>query len=222
MTRLAFLFDLDGTLVDTDHQHHAAFAALLAERGTTLDFDTYRDHIMGKPNPEIMARFFPGEADRHTEIAEEKEALYRAALPDHVPPVDGIHALLDHLDAAGHAVAVVTNAPRATAEASLRASGLAPRLPYVVIGDECPQPKPDPAPYRIAMEALDIAPDRAIAFEDSPSGLTAAAASGAAVFGLTTSLDAAALLQAGAHQAIADFTDPALWAYLEHRKAAAQ
>lgn len=222
MTRLAFLFDLDGTLVDTDRQHHAAFAALLAERGTDLGFDTYREHIMGKPNPAIMAQFFPGEAARHTEIAESKEALYRAALPERIAPVDGIHALLDRLDADGHAVAVVTNAPRATAEASLRASGLAPRLPVVVIGEECPRPKPDPAPYRVAMEALGVAPDRAIAFEDSPSGLAAARASGAEVFGLATGLDAAALLQAGAHHAIADFTDPALWAYLEHRKAAAQ
>jgi beta-phosphoglucomutase-like phosphatase (HAD superfamily) len=69
------------------------------------------------------------------------------------------------------------------------------------------------------MAALGVTPSRAIAFEDSRSGLRAARDSGARVFGLTTGLTAGELLQAGAHAAIADYTDPALWAHLESRKA---
>ena len=58
---LALLFDLDGTLVDTDHLHHGAFRAILAERGRALSLADYRAHIMGHPNDAILARFFPGE-----------------------------------------------------------------------------------------------------------------------------------------------------------------
>ena len=62
---LALLFDLDGTLVDSDHLHHAAFVAILAERGESLSLEDYRTHIMGKPNLEIMERYFPGQAGEH-------------------------------------------------------------------------------------------------------------------------------------------------------------
>jgi beta-phosphoglucomutase-like phosphatase (HAD superfamily) len=71
------------------------------------------------------------------------------------------------------------------------------------------------------MAALGVTPAHAIAFEDSRSGLRAARSAGARVFGVTTGLSGPALLQAGAHATIADYTDPALWAHLESRKASA-
>ena len=101
----------------------------------------------------------------------------------------------------------------------LAAASLAHRLPTVVIGDECARPKPDPEPYRAAMRALGVTPSRSVAFEDSRSGIRAARDAGAFVFGMTTGLAPEALAAAGAHAAIADFTDPALWAHLTDLKA---
>jgi HAD superfamily hydrolase (TIGR01509 family) len=216
MSRIALLFDLDGTLVDTDHLHHRAFTAILAERGRELTLDEYRTHIMGHPNEAILARYFPGE---DMAVLDRKEAMFRETLSASVEPVAGIHALLDWAEAEGAGCAVVTNAPRDNAVAMLAAASLAHRLPTVVIGDECARPKPDPEPYRAAMRALGVTPSRAVAFEDSRSGLRAARAAGARVFGLTTGLARDALLDAGAHDTIADFTDPALWAHLATLKA---
>jgi HAD superfamily hydrolase (TIGR01509 family) len=213
---LALLFDLDGTLVDTDHLHHAAFRTIMAERGRDLSLDEYRAGIMGQPNDAILARFFPGE---HIGVLDRKEAMFRDSLAASVEPVAGIHALLDWAEAAGAGCAVVTNAPRDNAIAMLAAASLAHRLPTVVIGEECVRPKPDPAPYRAAMAALGATPSRAVAFEDSRSGLRAARAAGAHVFGLSTGLGRDELLQAGAHEVIADFTSPALWSHLESLKA---
>ena len=215
---IALLFDLDGTLVDTDHLHHAAFQAILGERGRGLTVDEYKAGIMGQPNAAILERFFPGEA---MAILDRKEAMFRESLAASVEPVPGIHALLDWAEANGAGCAVVTNAPRDNAVAMLAAASLAHRLPTVVIGDECERPKPDPAPYRAGMAALGATPAFSVAFEDSRSGLRAARASGAHCFGLTTGISAADLLNAGAHAAIADFTDPVLWAYLETLKARA-
>jgi beta-phosphoglucomutase len=65
------------------------------------------------------------------------------------------------------------------------------------------------------MAALGATPSRSLAFEDSRSGLRAARAAGAHVFGVTTGLAPDELLQAGAHQTIADFTDPVLWTRLD-------
>lgn len=218
MNGAALLFDLDGTLVDSDRLHHAAFAAILAERGATLSLDDYRTHVMGHPNEAIMARFFPGEQAAHAAIAERKEAMFRASLAASVAPVAGIHAVLDWAVAAGIGCAVVTNAPRANAEAILAAAGLAERLPTLVLGDELPRPKPDPMPYREAMRRLGVTPSRSVAFEDSRSGLRAARSAGAYVFGMATGLTPHELMSAGAHRAIADFTDPALWLHLDQLK----
>ena len=95
---IALLFDLDGTLVDTDHLHHGAFATILAERGRDLTLDEYRAHIMGQPNAAILARYFPGEV---MAILDRKEAMVRDALAASVEPVAGIHALLDWAEANG-------------------------------------------------------------------------------------------------------------------------
>ena len=65
------------------------------------------------------------------------------------------------------------------------------------------------------MAAVGATPSRCLAFEDSRSGLRAARAAGAHVFGMTTGLTPDELVRAGAHQAIADFTDPHLWTRLE-------
>ena len=182
------------------------------ERGRELTLAEYRTHIMGNHNDAILARYFPGE---DAAILDRKEAMFRDALADDVEPVPGIHALLDWAEANAVGCAVVTNAPRQNAIAMLAAASLAHRLPTLVIGAECERPKPDPAPYRAAMAALGVTPSRSVAFEDSRSGLRAARASGAHVFGMTTGLSSDDLTQAGAHQVIADFTDPALWAHLD-------
>lgn len=222
MTRAALLFDLDGTLVESDHLHHAAFNAILAEHDRRLSFADYTTQVMGQPNSAIMAGLFPhGAPEDHARLADRKEALFRASLAARVEPVAGIYALLDWAEANDIALAVITNAPRANATAMLESSGLAQRLRTVIIGDECASPKPDPLPYRMVMEALGALPSRSVAFEDSRSGLQAARASGARVFGLATGLGPNDLLQAGAHGVIADFTDPALWAYLETLRARA-
>jgi HAD superfamily hydrolase (TIGR01509 family) len=220
MARIALLFDLDGTLVDSDHLHHAAFAALLAEDGRTLSMAEYKARIMGHPNAAIGPFLFPDDPVRAADAIETKEAAFRASLAASVEPVAGIHALLDWAEAAGAATAVVTNAPRANAEAMLAAAGLAERLTELVIGDELARPKPDPLPYTEAMRRIGATPARAIAFEDSASGLRAARGSDAHVFGVATGLPAADLLQAGAHAVIADFTAPALWSHLTQLEAA--
>ncbi len=215
MSRLALLFDLDGTLIDSDPLHHGAFASILAERGRDLSVAEYRSGIMGKPNQDILREYFPGET---MDVLHRKEAMFRDMLADAVEPVAGIHALLDWAEAEGAGCAVVTNAPRANAVTMLAAASLAHRLPTLVIGEECERPKPDPQPYREAMGKLGVTPSVCVAFEDSRSGLRAARAAGAHVFGLATSLTRAELIDAGAHDVISDFTAPALWAHLDALK----
>lgn len=211
----ALLFDLDGTLVDSDALHLEAFNRVMARYGQSVDHARYMKDIQGHPNSAILESLFPGAGADHAHVADEKEALFRSMLEDDVAPIAGINAVLDWAGAHSFGVAVVTNAPRENAEAMLRASGLAGRFAVVVIGHELPRPKPDPLPYQTAMQQLGVTPSRSVAFEDSRAGMRAAHGSGAYSFGITSGLDDATLRQAGARQTIADYTAPALWQHLE-------
>jgi HAD superfamily hydrolase (TIGR01509 family) len=215
----ALLFDLDGTLVDSDAIHLAAFQRVFAPLGVAVDQVTYNRSIHGSSNDRIGKLFLPHLTPELQRAAlEEKEAVYRANLAD-IEPIPGAPELLDFADRLGLGRAVVTNAPRANVEAALAALGLAARLSIVVVGSELERSKPDPLPYLRGLELTKAAACRSVAFEDSPPGVRSAAAAGLAVVGITSSLDEASLIEAGALFAAADFTDRRIRDLIEARAA---
>ncbi len=216
----ALFFDLDGTLVDSDAKHLAAFQRAFAPFGIAVDRDTYNKNIHGSSNERIGRLFLPHlSPERQHATLEAKEAAYRADLAD-IERIPGTVDLFDLADRLGMKRAVVTNAPRANVDAVLAALGLADRLPIVVIGAELERAKPDPLPYRRGLELTGADAARSVAFEDSPTGVRSAAAAGLAVVGMTSSLDEAFLAGAGAIFGAADFTDPRIRALIETRIAA--
>lgn len=211
----ALLFDLDGTLTDTDHLHLEAFRILLQDFGRAITPEHYKARIMGHPNDQIMREMFPDETpERRIALSDHKEQLFRDQL-DTLTPTPGVLKVLDWADAHGVPYAVVTNAPRANAEMMLQGLGLGQRMTELVIGDELERAKPDPLPYRTGLQRLGAKPERALAFEDSLPGIRAASGAGIATYGIRTAHPDAALLSSGAVAAIDDFTDGGLWKRLE-------
>jgi beta-phosphoglucomutase len=204
----ALLFDLDGTLLHSDPLHVAVFIEQYAEHGKTIDEAFYLEQIHGRHNHDIYSEHFP-DLDPQT-MADDKEARFRQRLGDSAAPMPGLRDLIQLAQARGWKMAVVTNAPRLNAEAMLSAIGLREVLTTLIIGDECTKGKPDPAPYLTAMRLLEVEPQDCVAFEDSPSGLRAAHASGAYAIGIRSSLTDEALRAAGAQATIQDFNDSAL------------
>ena len=206
-SRSALLFDLDGTLVDSDAQHLAAFRRAFARHGIELGASEYAAKIMGASNAMIARAFLSHLSPmQQAETIDAKEEDYRNNL-DEVEPIAGAVALLDFADRHGLKRAVVTNAPRANAEKVLAALGIGERLPVVVIGSELPRAKPDPLPYLTGLERTGAEAGRSVAFEDSLSGVRAAVAAGLAVVGIATTLSPDALVGVGAAIAASDFTD---------------
>ena len=211
---LGLLFDLDGTMTDTDRLHFQAFNELLAPLGRSITFETYKARVMGGANAVIMRFLFPELDDiRRKELADRKEALFRAA-SEQLESLDGLPALLDWAEAENVPVGVVTNAPRANAEHMLRGLGLQRLLPGTVVGEESQRSKPDPLPYLIGLERIACPADRAVAFEDSTSGVTAASAAGIYTVGVATGLAPETLIAAGADRVITDYRDQALLVFL--------
>jgi len=215
--KTALLFDLDGTLVDTDALHLTAFQSVLASHGVALTKAQYVEKIMGSSNALIGEAFLPhlSPADQEAAI-DAKEAAFRSMLGE-LQPAAGVAALLDFAEAEGLSCAVVTNAPRANATVVLEALGLTERLPMQIIGPELARPKPDPLPYLTGLERTGALAAHSVAFEDSLSGLRAALGAALAVVGLTTTLDEAALRRAGATIAVADFTDRRIFELIRAR-----
>lgn len=213
----ALLFDMDGTLVDTEHLHFSAFQTVLAPHGVELSWGDYRTFIMGQPNRAIAAHFLGHvPAADHAAVMDDKEARYRSLVTD-VDPASGLMDLLDWADAEGIPYAVVTNAPRANAELVLEALGIRGRVKAVVPGDEVESPKPHPMPYLTASAMVGGDTARTVAFEDSGSGVASAVAAGLPVVGVTPPLDENGLKARGAALLIRDYRDPQLMGFLEAR-----
>lgn len=217
----ALLFDLDGTLTDTDKLHLLAMQQLLLEDGRVLTEAQFDAHISGRANADLCRYLFPDRPlAEHQAFADRKEARFRALSPT-LQPTAGLLRLLAHAEQTGIGMAVVTNAPRANAVHMLKAMGLTKRFKHVLVAEELPRAKPDPLPYLTGLECLQAQASHALAFEDSVPGVTAASRAGIFTVGLATSQAPEALIAAGAQLVIKDFEDPQLWALISHMQVGA-
>ncbi len=216
----ALLFDIDGTLVDTDALHLEAFNVTFAPLGHQFDRDRFVAELQGLSLTEIMERFLPGEpATRQRAVLEEKEALFRTYAARGLEPLPGLMDLLAAADACGLPTIAVTNAPRPNAELMLGSLGIRDRFRGVVLGDELERGKPDPMPYLEGLRLLGATPELSVAFEDSRAGVRSAVGAGIATVGLRTTLSDADLRGAGATLTIADYRDPAVLDFIGRRVA---
>jgi HAD superfamily hydrolase (TIGR01509 family) len=207
----ALLFDIDGTLADTDVLHLEAFNLVLGPRGHVFDHSRFTKELQGFSTASISERFLGDEPpNRQLAIMEEKEEAFRNLVLGRIAPTPGLMALLSLADRANIPMVAVTNAPRLNAEMLLSGLGIMHRFKAVVIGDELQHGKPHPMPYLEGLRAVNAAPDAAVAFEDSRSGVKSASTAGIATAGIRTSLSHADLMEAGAVLTARDFADPEL------------
>ena len=186
MEPIALLFDLDGTIVDTESACMEALTRVGAEHGVTLNEDHYAgyvgrawDAVFDELANEIgLAR--PGRMDLARRVLE----VYEATLQDHLPTVPGSVELVH----AAHALpreqvrlALITGSTPRQAHSYLSRLGIL-ELFEVVLGDgQYAHSKPHPAGYRQAMSTLRMDPGRCVVFEDSAAGIASGRGAGATV-----------------------------------------
>jgi HAD superfamily hydrolase (TIGR01509 family) len=207
----ALLFDIDGTLADTDALHLEAFNLVFGPRGQIFDHARFASELQGFSNASIGERFLPDQTpERQAAIMGEKEAAFRRLVSGKIQPVPGLMTLLALADRASIPMVAVTNAPRLNAEMLLSGLAIMDRFKAIVIGDELPHGKPHPMPYLEGLRAVNAAAGLSVAFEDSRSGIRSASAAGIATVGIRTSLSHADMLEAGAVMTAETFDDPEL------------
>jgi HAD superfamily hydrolase (TIGR01509 family) len=207
----ALLFDIDGTLADTDALHLEAFNLVFGPRGHIFDHARFARELQGFSNASIGERFLPDQTpERQAAIMGEKEAAFRSLVSGKIQPVPGLMTLLALADRASIPMVAVTNAPRLNAEMLLSGLAIIHRFKAIVIGDELPHGKPHPMPYLEGLRAVNAAAGLSVAFEDSRSGIRSASAAGIATVGIRTSLGHADMVKAGARMTAETFDDPEL------------
>lgn len=205
----AILFDLDGTLTNTDTVHYQTWQDLLREYGLDIDPVFYDRHFSGRMNKDILLDILPQlSVDEAIALGSRKEAEFRQRARDCLVPLPGTLDLLNWCDRHSVKKAVVTNAPVENAEFMLEVLGLRDRFPVVIIGEQVEFGKPHPMPYQVGMEKLGVTKERAIAFEDSPTGIQSAVGAGLLTIGMASTHPAQVLKDKGAAIVIEDFTDP--------------
>jgi HAD superfamily hydrolase (TIGR01509 family) len=178
-TFTAYLFDCDGTIVDSMPLHYIAWKQALGEWGCTLDEDLFYSWG-GKPPIEIISALnqmhglnMPIEA-----VAERKENLYYGLLPQLKP----VPEVLAHIDAQQGRIpfAVVSGSTRESIVKSLSTVGLLDRFPILVGSEDYTRSKPAPDAFLTAAARLGIAPKDCLVFEDTDMGIQGATAAGMA------------------------------------------
>lgn len=177
----AFLFDLDGVLIDSE----GGYTGFWSEMGRIYapDVPGLAAKIKGMTLDKIFDAYFPGETVR-ADIRRRLDA-YEASMPLAVYP--GVLDLLRELRGKGIKTAVVTSSNRAKMD-RLYASlpELATLIDITVTDEDVTRSKPDPEPYLTGAARLGVSPEKCAVVEDSLNGLRAGRASGAYVIGITT------------------------------------
>lgn len=207
----AILFDLDGTLANTDPIHFKTWRDLLTDYDLDIDRDFYDDHFSGRLNIDIIQDILPHlSPEEGKRLSDRKEAEFRRRAETELIPLAGLPEFLQWTLSEHLKRAIVTNAPPTNAHFMLNMLQLKDFFSTVVIGEELAFGKPHPLPYKTGLEQLQVSPQDALVFEDSPSGIQSAVDAGIVTVGVASTHSPDDLYRAGAEKVITTFTDPAL------------
>jgi len=174
----AYLFDMDGTNPDSLPLHYIAWKQALAEYGCPLFPEPLFYSWGGMPVREIVATL----NQRHglnmpiEEVAHRKEGLYY----DLLPKLTAVPEVLEQIEAAHKRIpfAVVSGSTRESVTKSLEILNLLDKFDVLVCAGDYTKAKPDPEPFLLAAQKLNVAPASCLVFEDTEMGIQAATAAG--------------------------------------------
>jgi len=185
----AFLFDLNGTMIDDMHFHLKVWFDLINnELGAGLSLDAVKSNMYGK-NQEVFDRIFGKGKFTDEEIAvlsRKKEEKYQTLYRPHLQLLPGLEAFLNKAQRLGIPMAIGSAAPAFNIDFVVDNLDLRRFFPAIVSGEDVVESKPHPSTFLQAAELLDVNPSLCIVFEDAPKGVEAAQNAGMKSVVLTT------------------------------------
>ena len=179
----AFLFDMDGTLIDTERYYRSCWPKALAAFGYHMtDEQALSMRSLGRPfAPRRLQGWFGEELDYHAVREKRKELMEEVLKREGIRVKPGAETLLEVLRQKGVITAVVTATDRERADRYLAQTGLAGYFDQVISATSVKEGKPSPDIYLYACETLGLEPQGCAAVEDSPNGILSAYRAGCRV-----------------------------------------
>lgn len=173
--QFAFIFDMDGTLVDNMHVHTEAWGKLLAENNIPFNEHDFLVKTAGKTNREILPTVFGDiSEERINELAHRKESLYREMFLPFRKPIDGLIEFLETSQDLGIKMAVATASAKPNVEFILDGLDLRKFFNAVTTAEEVKNGKPNPDIFLKSAEKVGIDSENCLVFEDAIGGFEAA------------------------------------------------
>jgi beta-phosphoglucomutase len=189
MSIKAFLFDLNGTMIDDMEYHAKAWSDILNnELKAALSYEEVKAQMYGK-NDELLVRVF-GEnyflPEQMKELSIEKERRYQRSYLPNLKLIDGLQQFLDEAKNEGILMAIGSAAIPFNIDFVLDNLGIRHYFKAIVSADDVAVSKPDPETYLKCAELLGVSATECLVFEDAPKGVEAAANAGMRSVVLTT------------------------------------
>ena len=183
----AVLWDMDGTLIDSEELHWISWRDTMANEGITITREEFLASF-GQRNDSIIPRWLGAAAtpERIERISEAKEELYRQMVRrDGVSPEPGVTTWLRRLHNEGWQQAIASAAPRANIDAILEALSATQVFQGIVSAEDVHRGKPDPEVFLVAASRVGVPPDRCIVVEDAVPGIQGARSAGMKSIGVS-------------------------------------
>jgi len=185
----AVLWDMDGTLIDSEEFHWIAWRETMHDAGIVITREQFLASF-GQRNDSILPRWLGESAtpERIERIGKAKEERYRALVRDKgIAPLPGVSAWVQRLHEAGWQQAIASAAPRANIEAILDALHAQHLFQAMVCAEDVSRGKPDPEVFLTAASRVDARPERCIVVEDAAHGIEGARRAGMRSIGVDRS-----------------------------------
>jgi beta-phosphoglucomutase len=182
----AVLWDLDGTLADSEEYHWLSWRDAMRAEGVDLSYDRFLASF-GQRNDRILGAWLGGGVDAATmrRIGDWKETEYRRLAEERgLTPLPGAADWVAALHRGGWKQAIASSAPRLNVETMLRVLQLDGLIEAIVSAEEVPKGKPDPDVFLAAAGALGVPPSRCVVVEDAPAGVEAGRRGGMKTIGV--------------------------------------
>jgi beta-phosphoglucomutase len=183
----AFIFDLNGTMVDDMSYHIKAWHRILNNLGADISMEQMKEECYGK-NHELLERIFPGRFthQKKNEMSYEKERQYQKDFKPNLKLIAGLDEFLKENHSAGIKTAIGSAAILFNIDFVLDGLQIRQYIDAIVSADDVSFSKPHPETFIKCAEALHIPPADCLVFEDSPKGAEAAANAGMDCLIITT------------------------------------
>jgi HAD superfamily hydrolase (TIGR01509 family) len=183
----AVLWDMDGTLIDSEEFHWISWRDTMANAGIPITHEQFLSSF-GQRNDSIIPQWLGATStpERVERISTAKEELYRDLIRKHgIEPLPGVRAWVHRLHEEGWLQAIASAAPRANIDAVLEALAATQHFQGIVSADDVHKGKPDPEVYLVAASRVGALPDRSIVVEDAVAGIEGARSAGMRSIGVS-------------------------------------